>query len=132
MPFNNTMAIVFRFLSNFHIIGCSAPPSNENDVVVFNYPIEDVVPVDHRSFYIKRCIGLPGDTRLKSMIKKYLSIINFCFFLKTWSLIISVQTDKSISYDSLAVYDISEGSYFGNESWELTLSNSVKKIESVN
>ena len=35
-----------------------------NDVVVFNYPMEDDFPVDHRSFYIKRCIALPGDTLL--------------------------------------------------------------------
>lgn len=33
-----------------------------NDVVVFNYPMEDEFPVDHRTNYIKRCVGLPGDT----------------------------------------------------------------------
>lgn len=33
-----------------------------NDVVVFNYPMETEFPVDHRTHYIKRCIGLPGDT----------------------------------------------------------------------
>ncbi len=42
-----------------------------NDVVVFNFPAEDlfpltgkakVYPVDHRTHFIKRCIGLPGDT----------------------------------------------------------------------
>lgn len=38
-----------------------------NDVVVFNYPAEDELPVDRRQGYIKRCAGIPGDT---------LSIIN--------------------------------------------------------
>lgn len=42
-----------------------------NDVVVFNFPSEDLFPlngkaknfpVDHRTHFIKRCIGLPGDT----------------------------------------------------------------------
>jgi len=33
-----------------------------NDVVVFNFPIEDEFPIDHRTHYIKRCVGLPGDT----------------------------------------------------------------------
>ncbi|MEW6470402.1 MAG: signal peptidase I [Bacteroidota bacterium] len=33
-----------------------------NDVVVFNFPMEDEYPVDHRTHYIKRCVGLPGDT----------------------------------------------------------------------
>jgi signal peptidase I len=42
-----------------------------NDVIVFNFPAEDLFPltgkpknypVDHRTHFIKRCIGLPGDT----------------------------------------------------------------------
>lgn len=33
-----------------------------NDVVVFNYPIEEQRPVDKRENYIKRCVGLPSDT----------------------------------------------------------------------
>ena len=32
-----------------------------NDAVVFNYPAELERPVDMRTYYIKRCIGLPGD-----------------------------------------------------------------------
>lgn len=32
-----------------------------NDPVVFNYPNELNNPVDVRTYYIKRCIGLPGD-----------------------------------------------------------------------
>ena len=33
-----------------------------NDVVVFNYPGELERPVDRRTFYVKRCVALPGDT----------------------------------------------------------------------
>lgn len=33
-----------------------------NDIVVFNYPMEDDRPIDKQTHYIKRCIGLPGDT----------------------------------------------------------------------
>ncbi len=33
-----------------------------NDIVVFNYPMEDERPVDKQTHYIKRCIGIPGDT----------------------------------------------------------------------
>lgn len=33
-----------------------------NDVVVFNYPMEDYRPVDKQDNYIKRCVGIPGDT----------------------------------------------------------------------
>jgi signal peptidase I len=33
-----------------------------NNVIVFNYPAELSVPIDFRTRYIKRCVGLPGDT----------------------------------------------------------------------
>jgi len=32
-----------------------------NDVVVFNYPMEDEYPTDLKTNYIKRCVGIPGD-----------------------------------------------------------------------
>ncbi|MFM7900571.1 MAG: signal peptidase I [Bacteroidota bacterium] len=32
-----------------------------DDIVVFNYPMEDDRPVDKQTHYIKRCIGIPGD-----------------------------------------------------------------------
>ncbi|MBF9254371.1 signal peptidase I [Pontibacter sp. 172403-2] len=32
------------------------------DVVVFNHPVEDQYPADLRTNFIKRCIGLPGDS----------------------------------------------------------------------
>lgn len=33
-----------------------------NDLLVFNYPYENDVPVDMKTEYVKRCIGLPGDS----------------------------------------------------------------------
>jgi signal peptidase I len=35
---------------------------DRNDVVVFNYPPELQHPVDLKTNYIKRCVGLPGDS----------------------------------------------------------------------
>lgn len=32
------------------------------DAVVFNYPMEDDRPIDKKTNYIKRCVGLPGET----------------------------------------------------------------------
>ncbi|MES2628805.1 MAG: signal peptidase I [Bacteroidota bacterium] len=33
-----------------------------NDILVFNYPLENDLPIDRRKPYIKRCVALPGDT----------------------------------------------------------------------
>lgn len=33
-----------------------------NDIVVFNYPVEDSRPVDKKENYIKRCVAIAGDT----------------------------------------------------------------------
>ncbi len=33
-----------------------------NDIVVFNYPMEDYRPMDKREHYIKRCVAIAGDT----------------------------------------------------------------------
>src|SRR5688572_12599225 len=33
-----------------------------NDIVVFNYPMEDDRPVDKQTHYIKRCVAIPGDS----------------------------------------------------------------------
>jgi signal peptidase I len=47
-------------LPYFRLPGLSS--ISRNDIIVFNYPIEEEYPIDHRSLYVKRCIGLPGDT----------------------------------------------------------------------
>ena len=39
-----------------------SPDVERNDVVVFNWPMEDDRPVDQRTFYIKRCVAVSGDT----------------------------------------------------------------------
>ena len=33
-----------------------------NDIVVFNYPADYEYPIDLKTNYIKRCVGIPGDT----------------------------------------------------------------------
>ncbi len=47
-------------LSGFRLPGFSSP--GRNDLILMNYPGEPGKPVDYRSKYVKRCIGLPGDT----------------------------------------------------------------------
>lgn len=33
-----------------------------NEIIVFNFPLDDHLPVDERKKYVKRCIAIPGDT----------------------------------------------------------------------
>jgi len=37
-------------------------PVRRNESVVFNYPMESDLPVDKRANYVKRCVGIPGDS----------------------------------------------------------------------
>ncbi|MDF2436700.1 MAG: lepB [Bacteroidota bacterium] len=39
-----------------------SPDIERGDVVVFNYPTETDHPVDQKTYYIKRCMGIAGDT----------------------------------------------------------------------
>lgn len=49
----------FIQLSGFRVFG--EPEINRNDVIVFNYPVEENFPIDHKTKFVKRCIALPGD-----------------------------------------------------------------------
>lgn len=96
-----------------------------NDVVVFNYPFDTEHPVDHRAYYIKRCIGLPGDT---------LRIENKKVFINNQEIELphhaqfnyKVITSKPITNDTLLNYAITEGGLDGLENhWELTMTDSA-------
>lgn len=110
-----------------------ASPIQHNDVVVFNYPMEDDLPIDHRSFYIKRCIGLPGDTLLiknkrtfiNDSLQDELTLTEFNYF---------VQTNKEINQDTLLKYGITEGGRDnGLNEWNLTMTEAtMKQLDSSN
>ena len=80
-----------------------------NDIVVFNYPMEDFRPVDKKENYIKRCIAIPGDT-LKIVDRQiYINSKNvplpeqsqFRYYVKT--------DGSSINPKILRTLDITEG-----------------------
>ena len=54
-PYSEALKLKYHRLPGFSSI-------KNNDIVVFNYPMEDDRPVDKQTHYIKRCIAIPGDS----------------------------------------------------------------------
>lgn len=78
------------------------------DIVVFNFPMETESPVDLREFYIKRCIGLPGDILeiknnqlyINNALQSGYPSMQFRFYLKTRE---SLSKDFFLKYN---IYDV--------------------------
>lgn len=62
MPFTENTPSFLDWIKIPYLRLFGAPDPEHGDVVVFNYPMEDELPVDQRTYYIKRCVGLPGDS----------------------------------------------------------------------
>lgn len=54
-PYSEALKLPYYRLPGFSEV-------KRNDIVVFNYPMEDDRPIDKQTHYIKRCVGMPGDT----------------------------------------------------------------------
>lgn len=106
-----------------------------NDVVVFNYPMNSEFPIDHRDYYIKRCVGLPGDN-LK--IDNQAIYINDSLVepIKTAMFNYRVQTNTSVTNDSFLVHGIIDSRITTvKDVWEVTcvdsLAEELKKVSFV-
>jgi len=62
LPFTENTPSYLDWINIPYIRLFSAPDIERNDIVVFNYPMEEEIPVDQRTFYIKRCVAISGDT----------------------------------------------------------------------
>ncbi|MES2691314.1 MAG: signal peptidase I [Bacteroidota bacterium] len=98
-----------------------------NDVVVFNYPAEDGRPLDKKENYIKRCLGIAGDSL--SVVDQQVFIngiaaenppkMQFKYF---------VQTDGSFGQDFIKKHDITEGTALGTAGdFEMLLTKDAKE-----
>jgi len=103
------------------------------DVVVFNYPMEDDRPVDKQTHYIKRCIGIPGDS-LK-IIDRLVYINNKPSDLpEKGQLTYEIKTDGSgLNRTVLEDLDVTEGGpSFSMDSYRYLLTpNAVKEISKI-
>lgn len=129
MPFNEDMKSYWDIIQ-FPYVRLFESKVERNDVVVFNYPMEDELPIDHRSFYIKRCIGLPGDTLQIKSKRVFINGVDIGF-PKYVLFNYHVKSEIELTNDTLKKYEITEG---GKESrygwWQLAISDSaIKKLK---
>ncbi len=126
MPLNSEYKAYLDFIE-FPYIRLFSSQIERNDVVVFNYPMDEDAPIDHRSFYIKRCIGLPGD--IISINNKKVIINNEAIaFPKEVCFNYKVKSAIELNNDTLLKYNITDGGRLSGENhWQLTLSDSSKE-----
>ena len=107
-----------------------------NDLVVFNYPMEAEHPVDQRTYYVKRCVAIAGDTL--EIISGSVYINNHCNDLPEklqFNYKILTNTD-TLDYDSLKKIGITEGGKLHNNGeYCFTMNNenvdSVKQMPNI-
>lgn len=72
-----------------------------NDIVVFNFPLEGDLPVDHRKEYVKRCVALSGDIL---SIKKGILFINGKKSEQVPTLLLNLDKNHKAKYLDSSVY----------------------------
>lgn len=98
-----------------------------NDVVVFFYPLEQQKFIHQKSYYIKRCVALPGDTL--SIIHKKLYVNHQEQALPKAAQFNYQILSETLHEDSLKKYQITEGGKLVHtQVWQLTMTDSIKAI----
>ena len=101
-PYSEAIKFKYRRIPGFSSI-------KNNDIVVFNYPMEDDRPIDKQTHYIKRCVGIAGDT---------IQILDRAVYInarknlqpKDLQYIYDIQTDgNSINSRTLQKMDVTDG-----------------------
>lgn len=111
----------------------SSPQVQHNDVLVFNYPMEDEHPVDQRTYYIKRCVAISGDTLEIRDGQVYINDV-YNDVAEKLQFNYKVLTDKdSMDSDTLTKLGITEGGKMRNkgEYWFTLNSENVDKLKQV-
>ena len=110
-----------------------------NDCVVFNWPAEELGrPIDKKENYVKRCVGIPGDTI--EINNSFLYVNNkpqdsVFGMKKQWSYKVEMKGNASLNKKILyEKYDITEVRRYGKD-WILNLTdlsrNEISKIKNI-
>ena len=102
-----------------------SPDIERNDVVVFNYPQETDYPVDHRTYFVKRCVAIAGDSLkiidgivyVNNKISNTNDQLQFNYHLKS---------DKDLDTVFTSKYNITEGGRISeNKDYSFTLTQAI-------
>ena len=98
------------------------------DVVVFNYPMEMERPVDKRTYFVKRCMGLPGDTF--SIVEKQVIINGDTLAAHAdYQFLYHVKCTQALNQRWLDSLEVTEGGLVSNMlDYEFPLSDSIAKV----
>ncbi|MES2761122.1 MAG: signal peptidase I [Bacteroidota bacterium] len=102
-----------------------SPDVEQSDIVVFNYPQEEEHPVDHRTYFVKRCVALPGDSfkivdglvYINNKLMDNEDDLQFNYHLKS---------DKILDSAFIASYNLTEGGKISdNNDYSFTLTKAL-------
>lgn len=98
-----------------------------NDLLVFHYPLDDLFPVDHRTYFVKRCLGLPGE---QIEVRNDVVFVNDTALKEEahYSYPYMLETNKPID-DLIEELEVYQGGRIHNQfTWELVLNEAAAKI----
>ena len=101
-----------------------------NDIVIFNCTYEHNIPIDVRTFFVKRCIGLPGETIHMTDDEVFIDnnkIQNFDNFLFKYNITSNVRLTDSW----FEKYGITEHKSYIDKHVVFATKESIKKIKSL-
>lgn len=96
-----------------------------NDVVVFNYPYDSEFPIDHRSYFVKRCVAIAGDSLKITDGKVYVNNI-LIDTLPTIQHNYHLKSNKELDSTFIAKYQLNEGGRISdNNDYSFTLTKEM-------
>lgn len=133
MPFTENTNSYLNWIQLPYMRLFGTPDVKQNDILMFNYPMEEEHPIDQRIYYIKRCVGIPGDML---EIRKGQVYINSHYNDVPEKLQFSykVVTDNdTVDSEALARVGITEGSKLRNpgEFWFALSAQNVDSIKRI-
>ncbi len=107
-----------------------APDVKKNDIIVFNYPIDDENPTDQKIYFVKRCVAVSGETL---EVRSGLVYVNDVYADKIDKLQFTykVKTDlDTIDSNLLNKFEITDGGRLANKG-EFSLTMTTENADSL-